>query len=72
MIFIKEFFFWCKERNILVVFIVGKNNVILDYFLRLFSDLIEWKLNEFVFKDNFKYYLFLDIFFLNCLRFNYY
>lgn len=54
---------WCDERNIivLVVYIVGKNNIIVDYLLKLFSDLIEWKLNENIFENICEVLFYFDI-----------
>lgn len=56
---------WCDERNIvvLVVYIVGKNNIIVDYFLRLFSGLIEWKLNENIFVNICEVLFYFDIYY---------
>lgn len=62
---------WCDERNIvvLVVYIVGKNIIIVDYFLRLFSGLIEWKLNENIFENICEVLFYFDIYYF-VLRLN--
>lgn len=52
---------WWKKYYCFGSLYSGKNNIIVDYLLRLFSDLIEWKLNENIFENICEVLFYFDI-----------